>query len=76
VKAPPIGADQYARCEPVYIELPGWKESTVAATSMDDLPRQARDYLRRVEDLCETPIDIVSTGPDREETVVLRHPFE
>jgi adenylosuccinate synthase len=43
---------------------------------MDDLPRQARDYLRRIEDLCETPIDIVSTGPDREETVVLRHPFE
>ncbi len=76
VKAPPIGADQYARCEPVYIEVPGWKESTVAATAMDDLPRQARDYLRRVEDLCETPIDIVSTGPDREETVVLRHPFE
>jgi len=56
--------------------VPGWKESTVAAKSMDELPRQARDYLRRVEDLCETPVDIVSTGPDREETIVLRHPFE
>ena len=76
VTAPPVGADRYAQCEPVYIEVPGWKESTVAAKSMDDLPRQARDYLRRVEDLCETPIDIVSTGPDREETIVLRHPFE
>jgi adenylosuccinate synthase len=76
VTAPPVGADQYAKCEPVYIEVPGWKESTVAAKSMDELPRQARDYLRRVEDLCETPVDIVSTGPDREETIVLRHPFE
>ena len=76
VTAPPVGADHYAKCEPVYIEVPGWKESTVAAKSMDELPRQARDYLRRVEDLCETPVDIVSTGPDREETVVLRHPFE
>jgi adenylosuccinate synthase len=76
VTAPPVGADQYAKCEPLYIEVPGWKESTVAAKSMDELPRQARDYLRRVEDLCETPVDIVSTGPDREETIVLRHPFE
>jgi adenylosuccinate synthase len=76
VTAPPVGADRYAKCEPVYIEVPGWKESTVAAKSMDELPRQARDYLRRVEDLCETPVDIVSTGPDREETIVLRHPFE
>jgi len=76
VTAPPVGADRYAQCEPVYIEVPGWRDSTVAAKSMDDLPRQARDYLRRIEELCETPIDIVSTGPDREETVVLRHPFE
>jgi len=76
VTAPPVGADRYAQCEPVYIEVPGWKDSTVAAKSMDELPSQARDYLRRIEDLCETPIDIVSTGPDREETVVLRHPFE
>jgi adenylosuccinate synthase len=75
VTVPPAGADRFARCEPVYIELPGWKESTVAARSMDELPKHARDYLRRVEELCETPIDIVSTGPDREETVVLRHPF-
>ncbi len=76
VAAPPVGADRYAQCEPVYIEVPGWQDSTVAAKSMDDLPRQARDYLRRIEELCETPVDIVSTGPDREETVVLRHPFE
>jgi len=76
VTAPPVGADGYARCEPVYIEVPGWKDSTVAAKSMDELPRQACDYLRRIEELCETPVDIVSTGPDREETVVLRHPFE
>ncbi|MGD9297984.1 MAG: adenylosuccinate synthetase, partial [Chromatiales bacterium] len=42
----------------------------------DDLPKNAKAYLRKVEELCETPIDIISTGPDREETIVLRHPFE
>ena len=75
VTVPPVGADRFAKCEPVLVDLPGWRESTVGAKSMDDLPRNARDYLRRLEEFCETPIDIVSTGPDREETVVLRHPF-
>jgi adenylosuccinate synthase len=75
VTVPPVGADRFAQCEPVFVELPGWRESTVGAKSMDELPRNARDYLRRLEELCETPIDIVSTGPDREETIVLRHPF-
>ncbi len=75
VTVPPVGADRFAKCEPVLVELPGWRESTVGAKSMDELPRNARDYLRRLEEFCETPIDIVSTGPDREETVVLRHPF-
>ena len=76
VDAPPVGADQFEKCEPVLIEMPGWKESTVGAKSADDLPKNARDYLRKVEDLCEAPIDIISTGPDRAETIVLRHPFE
>jgi adenylosuccinate synthase len=76
VDAPPVGADRFEQCEPVFIELPGWKESTVGARSQDDLPENARRYLRKVEELCETPIDIISTGPDREETIVLRHPFD
>ena len=55
--------------------MPGWQESTVGLKSYEDLPANARAYLKKVEEVCETPIDIVSTGPDREETVVLRHPF-
>ena len=73
--APPVGADLFERCEPVYLEMPGWQESTVGLKSYEDLPANARAYLKKVEEVCGTPIDIVSTGPDREETVVLRHPF-
>jgi adenylosuccinate synthase len=76
VDTPPVGADGFEQCEPVFIELPGWQESTVGAQSMDDLPANARAYLRKVEELCEAPVDIISTGPDRAETIVLRHPFE
>jgi adenylosuccinate synthase len=76
VTTPPVGADRFELCRPVFIELPGWSESTVGAKSYDDLPKNAKAYLRKVEELCETPIDIISTGPDREETIVLRHPFE
>jgi len=76
VDTPPVGADRFEQCEPIFIELPGWKESTVGAKSQDELPENARRYLRKVEELCETPIDIISTGPDREETIVLRHPFD
>jgi adenylosuccinate synthase len=75
IDAPPVGADLFEKCEPVYIEMPGWKESTAGAKSVDDLPQAARDYLNKVEELCETPIDIISTGPDRAETIVTRHPF-
>ncbi len=73
---PPVGADLFEKCEPVLIEMPGWSESTVGARSMDKLPRAAVNYLAKVEELCETPIDIISTGPDREETIIKRHPFE
>ena len=76
VDVPPVGADGFEKCEPVLVELPGWSEPTVGARSLDDLPKNARDYLRKVEELCEAPIDIVSTGPDRSETIVLRHPFD
>jgi adenylosuccinate synthase len=72
---PPVGADKFERCEPVYIEMPGWQESTVGAKNIAELPQQAREYLNKIEEICNTPVDVVSTGPDREETIVLRHPF-
>jgi adenylosuccinate synthase len=71
-----LGADLMERCEPEYIEMPGWSESTVGAKSKQDLPSAARAYLARIEELSSVPIDIISTGPDRADTVILRHPFE
>jgi adenylosuccinate synthase len=65
----------YDTLEPVYEELPGWKESTFGAKSLDDLPENARNYIRFIEEKIEAPVDIISTGPDREETIMLRHPF-
>lgn len=72
----PVGAEDAARCEPIYEEMPGWKESTVGAKSLAKLPANARAYVKRIEELVGVPMDMVSTGPDREETIVLRHPFE
>ena len=76
VMTPPVGADLFEKCEPVLIEMPGWQDSTVGVKSADNLPQAARDYLAKVEELCEVPVDIISTGPDREETIIKRHPFE
>ena len=72
----PVGADALAICEPVYEELPGWKDSTVGVKRHADLPANARAYLARLEQLVGAPIAIISTGPDRAETIVQRHPFE
>ena len=72
---PPAGADNYSACEPVYIEMPGWQESTYGLQSYDDLPSTAKAYLEKIKALSGVPIDIVSTGPDRAETIVLNHPF-
>lgn len=66
----------YETVVPVYEELPGWTESTVGVQSLDKLPENARAYIKRIEELVGCPIDIISTGPDREETIVLRHPFQ
>ncbi|MEP7181247.1 MAG: adenylosuccinate synthase [Betaproteobacteria bacterium] len=71
----PSGADAVAECRPVYESMPGWKESSVGATTFDALPANARAYLRRIESLTSTPIAMVSTGPDRDETILLHHPF-
>ena len=72
---PPSGADALAECEPVYEDLPGWSESTSGATEFDQLPENAKRYLQRLEELTEVPIDIISTGPERDETICLQHPF-
>ena len=71
----PVGAEELELCVPVYEEMPGWQESTVGVKAHDKLPRAAREYLARVEKLCGVPIDLISTGPERDETIVLRHPF-
>ncbi len=76
VEAPPIGADAYEQCVPKYIDMPGWSQSTVGIKKYDDLPQTARDYIRKIEEVVGVPVDIISTGPDRNETIVLRHPFE
>ena len=68
--------DSYKELEPIYEDLPGWTESTVGAKSLDELPENARAYIRYIESAIEVPVDIISTGPDREETIILRHPFD
>jgi adenylosuccinate synthase len=71
----PIGADAVAECEPVYEDMPGWPESTLGADSFESLPAPARAYLRRIEQLTGVPIAMVSTGAERDETILLHHPF-
>ena len=71
----PFGADAVAKCVPVYETLPGWAESTFGAQSYDALPENARRYLKRIEEVCGAPVAIISTGPDREQTILLQHPF-
>ena len=72
----PVVVDRFAECKPVYEELPGWQDSTVGVTTLKELPANARNYLARIEELAGVPVDIISTGPDREQTIIKRHPFE
>ncbi|MDZ7782980.1 MAG: adenylosuccinate synthase [Halioglobus sp.] len=74
--AAPVDSDDYAGLVPRYVEVPGWSESTLGARSLDDLPEAARSYINKIEEVVGAPIDIISTGPDRVETIVLRHPFD
>ncbi len=75
VTFPPTHACDVERCQPVYESLPGWPDSTKGLTNGSDLPKNAHRYLERVSELLEVPIDIVSTGPGRRETIVTKHPF-
>ncbi|MGZ8210401.1 MAG: adenylosuccinate synthetase, partial [Burkholderiales bacterium] len=72
----PFGAEMLAECEPVYESLSGWSESTVGITQFGELPRAAQAYLKRMEAICGVPIDLISTGADRDQTIVRRHPFD
>lgn len=72
----PIGADEVSRCVPVYESVPGWKETTYGVQRFESLPKNARSYLELIEKLSGAPIDIISTGPERDETILKRHPFE
>jgi adenylosuccinate synthase len=74
--APPLDVQDWARLEPVYETFPGWQETSRGATRMADLPANARSYLEAMEALCGAPIHIVSTGPDRNENIVIRYPFD
>ena len=72
----PTGAEALACCEPIYVEVPGWKNSTVGVRVYEELPPQAQHYLKRIEEIVGVPIDIISTGADRADTILLRHPFD
>lgn len=75
IELPPYGAEGYAACEPIYEVLPGWQETTFGVTEMTKLPQTAQAYIARIAELAGVPIDMVSTGPDRNETILHRHPF-
>jgi adenylosuccinate synthase len=72
----PLDADDIAACAPIYDTFPGWADSTFGVTRWDQLPLNARRYLERVQEFIGAPIDMVSTGPDREHTILLRHPYK
>ena len=72
----PCGAEEYETVSPVYLEMPGWSESTVGAQNLSDLPENARQFITKIEEIVGAPVDIISTGPDRKETIILRHPFD
>ena len=71
----PVGAEQASRCKPIYQTMPGWPTSTQGVKQLTQLPKEAIAYIRRIEELLEVPIDLISTGPDREETIIIRHPY-
>jgi adenylosuccinate synthase len=73
---PPLAAEGYEAITPVYEDMPGWSEETYGVTVYDDLPQAAKNYIKRLEELTGVSVDIISTGPDRADTMVLRHPFE
>ncbi|KAB7560233.1 adenylosuccinate synthase [Verminephrobacter eiseniae] len=76
IDLPPMGAEDIIRCRPIYETLPGWSESTVGVTDYAKLPQNARRYLERIEQVTGVPIDLISTSPDRDHTIMMRHPYD
>ena len=76
VQVAPLGAELLEQCVPVYETHPGWQTNTVGTKNYDDLPANAKAYIQRIEELVEVPVDVISTGPDRDETLVKKNPFE
>ena len=76
ILTPPFSAEGYDIAKPVYIEMPGWNRSTIGTRSFDELPIEAQNYIRKIEDLSQLPVDILSTGPDRDETLIMQNPFD
>ncbi len=76
VEVPPVGAEAFAKVEPIYEDMPGWKSNTFGVKRYEDLPEAARRYLKRIEEVTAAEVAIISTGPDREHTMVLRNPFD
>ena len=72
----PLGADQTENCEPILIDMPGWTENTFGTKNWDDLPKNAKNYISKLEELCDVPVHIISTGPERDETILIKHPFD
>jgi len=73
---PPFSAEGYDNAKPIYIEMPGWNRSTVGTRSFDELPIEAQNYIGKIEELSQLPVDILSTGPDRDETLIIKNPFD
>jgi adenylosuccinate synthase len=72
---PPIGADEFARCVPIYESMPGWQAGTEGVKRMSDLPAAAQDYIARLQELTGVPVHLVSTGRERNENVVIQWPY-
>ena len=76
IDVPPACAAAFERCKPVFETMPGWMSNTFGATSYDELPENAQKYLKRMGELLEVPVDIISTGPDRDHTMIMRNPYD
>jgi adenylosuccinate synthase len=72
---PPLLSERFGDCQAVYEDMPGWKDSTVGIRRYEDLPANARSYLERLQAIVGVPIDIISTGPDRDQTIIRQNPF-
>lgn len=75
IEMPPLSADDYRRCKPIYERLSGWQSSTLGVQRWNDLPEKAQDYINYLQRVINVPVDMVSTGPDRVETLIMRDPF-